>query len=58
MSGMKSGENGAAEPVYSPYQDELDKDKGAIPCAFCELSFPDEEEAISHMMAAHPKLDA
>jgi hypothetical protein len=41
VSGMKSRENGAAEPVYNnSNQDELDEDNGAIPCAFCELSFP------------------
>jgi hypothetical protein len=54
-SGMKSRENGTAEPVYNSSQEELNKDNSAIPCAFCEHSFSDEE-AVSHMMAAHPKI--
>jgi hypothetical protein len=55
-SGMKSRENGATEPVYNSSQEELNKDKSAIPCAFCELSFPDEEEVISHMITMHPQM--
>jgi hypothetical protein len=54
--GTKSHDNSAAEPVYNPYQDELDKDNGAIPCAFCALSFPDEDEVISHMIAVYPRM--
>jgi hypothetical protein len=55
-SRMKSRENSATEPVYNSGQEELNKDNGAIPCAFCELSFPDEDEVISHMIAVHPKI--
>ena len=47
---MKSRENSATEPVYNSGQEELNKDNGAIPCAFCELSFPDEDEVINHMI--------
>jgi hypothetical protein len=54
-SGIKSRENGAAEPVYNASREELNKDNGFIPCAFCEHSFPDEE-AISHMIAVHPRM--
>ncbi len=54
--GTKSHDNSAAEPVYNSVREELDKDNGAIPCAFCELSFPDEDEVISHMIAVHPKI--
>lgn len=43
------------EPGYNSSREEL-KDNGAIPCAFCELSFPDEDEVISHMIAVHPKM--
>jgi hypothetical protein len=53
-SDMKSRENGATEPVYNSGQEELNKDNGAIPCAFYEHSFPDEEEALNHMKEVHP----
>jgi hypothetical protein len=53
---MKSRDDGVAEPVYNSSQEELDKDNGAIPCAFCELSFPDEDEVINHMIAVHPRM--
>jgi hypothetical protein len=46
----------ALQSQFNPYQDELDKDNGAIPCAFCALSFPDEDEVISHMIAVYPRM--
>lgn len=53
-SWMKSHENGAADPVYeNAIHEKPDKDNSDVPCAYCDLSFPDEKEVIGHMTTIH-----